>query len=87
MLIIDNNSSFLSRKIYIEEFLDKGIRLLLEGNGKEFIELYYEHVEMIYNQEIPLLKVASKSKVKQTLESYKENKENFLHLLHLIAVF
>ena len=40
---------------------------------KEFIELYYEHVEMIYNQEIPLLKVASKSKVKQTLESYKEN--------------
>lgn len=58
---------------YIEDFLDKGVRLLLEGNGTEFIELYYENVEMIYNQEIPLLKIASKSKVKQTLDSYKEN--------------
>jgi DNA polymerase elongation subunit (family B) len=58
---------------YIEDFLDKAIRMLLEGNGTEFIELYYENVEMIYNQEIPLLKIASKGKVKQTLESYKEN--------------
>jgi|LakMenE18May11ns_1017448.scaffolds.fasta_scaffold9959649_9 DNA polymerase elongation subunit (family B) len=58
---------------YIEDFLDKAIRMLLEGNGNEFIELYYENVEMIYNQEIPLLKIASKGKVKQTLESYKEN--------------
>lgn len=58
---------------YIEDFLDKAIRMLLEGKGDEFIELYYENVEMIYNQEIPLLKIASKGKVKQTLESYKEN--------------
>jgi DNA polymerase elongation subunit (family B) len=71
--LVGNTIKSAKLPIYIEEFLDKGIRLLLEGNGKEFIELYYEHVEMIYNQEIPLLKVASKSKVKQTLESYKEN--------------
>lgn len=71
--LVGNTIKSAKLPIYIEEFLDKGIRLLLEGNGKEFIELYYEHVEMIYNQEIPLLKVASKSKVKQTLESYKDN--------------
>jgi DNA polymerase elongation subunit (family B) len=71
--LVGNTIKSAKLPIYIEEFLDKGIRLLLEGNGKEFIELYYDHVEMIYNQEIPLLKIASKSKVKQTIENYIEN--------------
>jgi DNA polymerase elongation subunit (family B) len=56
---------------YIEEFLDKGIKLLLQGNGKEFVEYYYQCIEKIYNQQIPLAKIAQKAKVKQTLEDYK----------------
>ena len=71
--LVGNTIKSAKLPIYIEEFLDKGIRMLLEGNGKDFIEHYYDYVETIYNQEIPLVKIASKSKVKQTLESYKEN--------------
>ena len=57
---------------YIEEFLDKGIKLLLQGNGKEFVEYYYQYIDIIYNQQIPLAKIAQKAKVKQTLDDYKK---------------
>lgn len=56
---------------YIEEFLDTAIKLLLDGNGYGFIEYYYEYVDKIYNYQIPLVKIASKAKVKQSVESYK----------------
>ena len=56
--------------IYIEEFLADAIKLLLDDKGYEFIELYYEHVNRIFNYEIPLLKIASKSKVKITMDAY-----------------
>jgi len=56
---------------YIEEFLDKGIKMLLKGEGKEFIDYYYEYLEKIWDQKIPLSKIAQKAKVKQTLEDYK----------------
>jgi len=55
---------------YIEKFIDKGVRLLLDGKGYEFIEAYYEHVDKIYNYQIPALQIASKSKVKMTLSDY-----------------
>ena len=55
---------------YIEEFLDKGIKMLLAGDGKEFIEYYYEYAETIYNMEIPLSKIASKAKVKMIPADY-----------------
>jgi DNA polymerase elongation subunit (family B) len=71
--LVGNTIKSAKLPIYIEEFLDKGIRMLLEGNGKEFIEHYYDYVEIIFNQEIPLVKIASKSKVKQTLDNYIEN--------------
>ena len=29
---------------YLEEFIDKGLRLLLEGKGDEFVEYYYEYL-------------------------------------------
>lgn len=62
--------------VYIEEFLTEGIGFLLNGNGKEFLNLYYNYIDKIYNKEIPLIKIASKSKVKQTIENYiKRSKE------------
>jgi len=66
-------NSIKSKKLpgYIEKFLDKGIKMLLEGKGKEFVDYYYEYIEKIYNQQIPLAQIAQKAKVKQTLEDYK----------------
>lgn len=58
---------------YIEEFIDEGIKLLLNGDGYKFIELYYEYVDKIFNYKIPLAKIASKSKIKTTIEDYKKN--------------
>jgi DNA polymerase elongation subunit (family B) len=55
---------------YIEEFLDKGIKMLLNGQGKEFIEYYYEYLQKIYDQKIPLAKIAQRAKVKQSLKDY-----------------
>jgi DNA polymerase elongation subunit (family B) len=56
---------------YIEEFIDKGIKMLLDGDGKGFIEYYYEYLEKIHSKQIPLAKIAQKAKVKQTLKDYK----------------
>jgi hypothetical protein len=66
-------NSIKSKKLpgYIEKFLDKGIKMLLEGKGKEFVDYYYEYIEKIYNQQIPLAQIAQKAKVKQTLQEYK----------------
>jgi hypothetical protein len=66
-------NSIKSKKLpgYIEKFLDKGIKMLLEGKGKEFVDYYYEYLEKIYDQQIPLAQIAQKAKVKQTIEDYK----------------
>jgi DNA polymerase I len=58
--------------LYIEDFLDKGVKLLLEGKGQEFVEWYYEYLTKIYNKEIPLMKIAQRAKVKLTMEDYKK---------------
>lgn len=62
-----------SRKMsgYIEKFLDEGIDLLLNGNGQQFLENYYNYIDMIYNYRIPLRDIASKGKIKKTIEQYK----------------
>ena len=56
---------------YVAEFLDKGLRMLLDGKGSEFLDFYYEYVNKIYNKEIPLSKIANKARVKQSLDDYK----------------
>lgn len=58
---------------YIVEFLDEGLKHLLNGDGLSFIELYYEYVDKIYNKQIPLSKIANKSRVKQSVEDYKKH--------------
>ncbi len=57
--------------VYIEEFLDKGIVLILNGKGYEFIQLYYDYIDKIYNKKIPLSKIATKARVKKSIEQYK----------------
>ena len=67
-------NSIKSKKLplYIEEFLDKGVKMLLEGNGKGFVEYYYEYLQKIYDKQIPLSKIAQRAKVKLTIEDYKK---------------
>ena len=56
---------------YIENFLDDGIDLLLKGEGQKFLENYYAYIDKIYNYQIPLRDIASKGKIKKTVEQYK----------------
>jgi hypothetical protein len=55
---------------YIELFLDKAIKLLLNGDGQGFVEWYYEYLQRIFDQKIPLIDIANKAKVKQTIDDY-----------------
>lgn len=58
---------------YIEKFMNKAIELLLNGQGKEFIDEYNTHLSKIYNFQIPLKDIASRGKVKKSLKEYKES--------------
>ena len=60
---------------YIEETINEVVRYLVEGDGKSFIEAYYKKLEMIYNLEVPLIKIASKSKVKEKVSEYIHNQK------------
>jgi DNA polymerase elongation subunit (family B) len=67
-------NSIKSKKLplYIEVFLDKGVRLLLEGKGQEFIEWYFEYHQRIYDQQIPLKQIAQRARVKLSIDDYKK---------------
>ena len=56
---------------YVAEFLDSGLRMLLDGKGQEFLDSYYDYVGKLYNREIPISKIANKARVKQSIEEYK----------------
>lgn len=71
--LVGNTIKSKKMPIYIEKFLDKGIRLLLEDRGLEFLESYYDYVEKIYNLQIPLKDIATVGKIKTSIETYKEN--------------
>jgi len=66
-------NSIKSKKLqtYVAEFLDKGLRMLLDGKGGEFLDFYYEYVDKLYNRQIPLAKIANKARVKQSIDDYK----------------
>lgn len=71
--LVGNTIKSKKMPIYIEKFLDKAIRLLLNDKGKEFLELYYDYIEKIYNMQIPLKDIASIGKIKTSIDTYKEN--------------
>ena len=68
-------NSIKSKKIagFIQKFLDKGLRYLLQKNGSAFLDEYYSYIERIFNYEIPLKDMASKGKVKKTIPAYIED--------------
>lgn len=70
--LVGNSVKSKKMPVYIEEFLNKGIRMLLDGDGYSFINHYYEYVDKIYNYRIPLIKMASKAKVKLSIDDYKK---------------
>jgi DNA polymerase elongation subunit (family B) len=70
---------------YIEEFLDNAIKMLLNGDGHSFVEYYYEYLEKIQNKKIPIIKIANKSKVKQTVSDYKVRINNKSKAGHALA--
>lgn len=70
--LVGNSVKSKKMSVYIEEFLGKGIRMLLDGDGYNFIKHYHDYVDKIYNYQIPLVKMASKAKIKSTLSDYKK---------------
>ena len=76
--LVGNSVKSKKMSVYIEEFLGKGIRMLLDGDGYSFINYYYEYVDKIYNYQIPLVKIASKAKIKSNMADYKK-KANMLN--------
>ena len=71
--LVGNSVKSKKMSVYIEEFLGKSIRMLLDGDGHSFINFYYEYVDKIYNYQIPLVKIASKAKIKHTIDDYRKN--------------
>lgn len=68
--LVGNTIKSKKMPVYIEKFLQIGIDLLLNEKGQEFLENYYDYIEKIYNYQIPLREIASKGKIKKTLEEY-----------------
>ena len=62
-----------SRKMsgYLEKFIDDGVDLLLHGEGSKFLNTYYDYISRIYNYQIPIKDIASKGKIKKTINEYK----------------
>lgn len=58
---------------YISKFLEKGIRHLLKNDGAGFLDEYYNYIEKIYNYQIPLRDIASKGKIKKSINEYLED--------------
>ena len=58
--------------LYIEDFLDKGVKMLLQGKGQDFIEWYYEYLTKIHTLDIPLMKIAQRARVKLSIDDYKK---------------
>lgn len=55
---------------YIEGFLKDGIKLLIKDKPKEFVDLYYNIITNIFYKEVTASQIASKAKVKMSIENY-----------------
>jgi DNA polymerase elongation subunit (family B) len=56
---------------YIEEFIDKGLKMILESEGEQFVEYYNQYLQQIYYKQIPLKKIATKKKYKVSIDQYR----------------
>lgn len=80
MKMVGNSIKSSSLPKYVEEFLDKGIKMILQNKPKEFVDLYYDTFNNVYYNEIPASAIASKAKVKMNLKTYVAK----IHLPNLI---
>ena len=71
--LVGNTLKSKKMPIYIEKFIDSAIIDLLQGNGKAYLEKYYDKVDEIYNLRIPLRDIATVGKIKVSLDEYKES--------------
>ena len=55
---------------FIATFFEKAIPMLLNGDGRGFIDYYNDYISKIYNYQIPLKDIATKGKIKKTLKDY-----------------
>jgi DNA polymerase elongation subunit (family B) len=70
--LVGNSIKSKKMSVFIEDFLSKAIRMLLDGDGYSFINYYYQYVDKIYNYQVPLVKMATKAKVKSTIAEYRK---------------
>lgn len=68
--LVGNTIKSKKMPLYIEKFLNKAIELLLFGKGQEFLMMYYDYIDKIYNLKIPLKEIASVGKIKKDLSEY-----------------
>lgn len=61
---------------FLSEFVNNAVKLILFNKPDEFIEYYYNYLAKIYFKQIPLIKIAKKSRVKSTVEDYKKRGVN-----------
>jgi len=67
---VGNTIKSRTMSIYIEEFINQAIDLLLHEKPKEFVELYYQYLTKIYTKQIPLKKIAKKARIKMSIKEY-----------------
>ena len=62
-----------SRKMsgYLQRFIDKACDVLIDGDGYNFLKMYYDYIDDIYNYRIPVRDIASKGNIKKSLDEYK----------------
>ena len=67
-------NSIKSKKMpkFIEKFIDTNLPLLLQENGQQFVQNYYDYITKIFNRKIPLKDIASIGRIKVSLQQYKE---------------
>ena len=71
--LVGNSIKSKKMPVYISKFLEVGIRLLLKNDGAGFLDEYYNYIEKIYNYQIPLRDIASKGKIKKSVNEYLED--------------
>lgn len=67
---VGNTIKSRTMSIYIEEFINQAIDLLIHEKPKEFVELYYDYLAKIYTKQIPLKKIAKKARIKMSVKEY-----------------
>lgn len=65
-----NSLKSKTKPTFIQEFIEKGLDLVLSGDGVGFVEYYYEYVDQLKNMEIPLIKIATKRRYLNSIKDY-----------------